>query len=73
VQRRDLRRCLGDHTLAERGNLVFRNTLRNRLLRLTVWSLLAFAALEAVQAQTLTVLHNFTGGVDGANPFGALT
>jgi uncharacterized repeat protein (TIGR03803 family) len=28
---------------------------------------------QATQAQTFTVLHNFTGGADGANPFAGLT
>ena len=27
----------------------------------------------AAQAQTLTILHNFTGGTDGANPFAGVT
>src|SRR5580693_4534295 len=29
--------------------------------------------LAAVQAQTFTVLHTFSGGADGANPFAGLT
>ena len=34
---------------------------------------LALIAAQTSQAQTFTVLHNFTGGADGANPFGSLT
>ncbi len=34
--------------------------------------LLIFAAAES-QAQTFTVLHNFTGGADGAYPYAGLT
>jgi len=39
--------------------------------------LILFAAINiaypAAQAQTITVLHNFTGGADGANPSAGLT
>jgi uncharacterized repeat protein (TIGR03803 family) len=34
---------------------------------------LAMIAMRPAQAQTLTVLHNFTRGQDGANPWGGLT
>ena len=37
-------------------------------LGVAVLAILTFAALPAVQAQTFTVLHSFTGGSDGANP-----
>jgi len=37
-------------------------------LTLAVLSALLFIAARPVQAQTETVLHNFTGGSDGANP-----
>ncbi len=42
---------------------------------LTVAALFAAAILSAtpVQAQTLTVLHTFTGGLDGGQPIGTLT
>ena len=42
---------------------------------LTVAALFAAAILSAtpVQAQTLTVLHTFTGGLDGGRPIGTLT
>ena len=29
-------------------------------------------AVQAVQAQTFTVLHEFTGGSDGSNPYSSL-
>ena len=32
-----------------------------------------FATTIWAQAQTFTVLHNFTGGLDGANPYTGLT
>jgi hypothetical protein len=34
---------------------------------------LTFAANQSVQAQTFKVIHDFTGGQDGANPYGGLT
>jgi uncharacterized repeat protein (TIGR03803 family) len=45
-------------------------------LRAVMLSLLCagiFAMLPWAQAQTLTVLHNFSGGEDGANPYAGLT
>ena len=30
-------------------------------------------ATQPMQAQTFTVLHNFTGGLDGAEPYAGLT
>lgn len=51
---------------------------RNKLSRHTGFSLalllaLTALAMQAVQAQTFTVLHSFTRGQDGANPWGGLT
>ena len=40
---------------------------------LAVAIMLAFVAPVNVHAQTYTVLHTFTGGVDGATPFAGLT
>jgi uncharacterized repeat protein (TIGR03803 family) len=34
---------------------------------------LAIVAKQAAQAQTFSVLHNFTGGEDGANPYAGVT
>ena len=33
------------------------------------WLTFALVAIPAAQAQTFTVLHSFTGLVDGANPW----
>ncbi len=47
----------------------------NRLLRIMTKLFCAalFATTIWAQAQTLTVLHNFTGGADGASPYAGLT
>ena len=42
-------------------------------LILTVLSMLLLVAARPLQAQTETVLHNFTGGSDGAYPESSLT
>jgi uncharacterized repeat protein (TIGR03803 family) len=42
-------------------------------LTLTVLLALVLAIVPAAQAQTYTVLHNFTGGGDGANPEAGVT
>jgi hypothetical protein len=44
-----------------------------RPLVLTVLSVLLFIAARPVQAQTETVLYNFTGGGDGGSPVSRLT
>ncbi len=45
------------------------------LMLLFLMFVLLFISLTAqsVQAQTYTVIHNFTGGQDGANPYAGLT
>jgi len=40
---------------------------------LAIVFVLMFVATQGVQAQTFTVLHNFTGGQDGASPSGGVT
>lgn len=58
----------------------FRNLILATSLRSTIGAL-AFASVcvvtivltQSVQAQTYTVIHNFTGGQDGANPYAGLT
>ena len=40
---------------------------------LAIVFVLTVVAIPAAQAQTFTVLHNFTGGQDGANPWAGLT
>src|SRR5215469_949987 len=40
---------------------------------LLLMSVLAILAVQPAPAQTFTVVHNFTGGTDGATPVGTLT
>jgi uncharacterized repeat protein (TIGR03803 family) len=40
---------------------------------LLLMSVLAILAVQPAPAQTFTVVHNFTGGTDGATPMGTLT
>ena len=47
-------------------------TATSATLLAIVSALMLVLALPA-QAQTFTVLHNFTGGMDGANPSAGLT
>src|ERR1700756_353228 len=54
------------------------SSFRSKLSRFSVLSFALLLALamfgaQAAQAQTLTVLHSFTRGQDGANPWGGLT
>ena len=44
----------------------------NAALTLAVVLLLGLAVTQSAQAQTFTVLYNFTGSPDGANPFAGL-
>ena len=44
-----------------------------RLPIATIAALVLFLAVSAAQAQTFQVLHNFTNGLDGANPYTGLT
>lgn len=50
--------------------LVCRNGLRlkHAALRATILLLLITVTSDVTQGQAFTVLHNFTGGQDGANP-----
>ena len=54
--------------------MTYSNQIRS-LVRLLMAGLAALfiLAATAAQAQTLTVLHGFTGGADGANPAAGLT
>jgi hypothetical protein len=54
---------------------IFDVNLRQKTMVLISLSILAFAfaIVPAAHAQTFTVLHNFTGGHDGANPLNGLT
>ena len=42
-------------------------------LVLTIVLVLTVVATQSAQAQTYNVIHNFTGGPDGANPYAGLT
>lgn len=42
-------------------------------MSLAIVFILAILATTAAQAQTYTVIHNFTGGADGANPYAGVT
>ena len=45
----------------------------SRRQTLAVAVVLALAFVQALQAQTFTVLHTFTAGIDGATPYAGLT
>ena len=49
-----------------------RNSLFSNLA-LTIALTVLILATQAAQAQTFKVLHTFTGGPDGANPYAGLT
>jgi uncharacterized repeat protein (TIGR03803 family) len=46
---------------------------RSTVTTLTIVFALAVVLMQSAQAQTYTVLHNFTGGADGASPLAGLT
>ena len=47
--------------------------LRVGVIAITVFLALSLLPVQRAKAQTFTVLHNFTGGLDGANPYTGLT
>ena len=49
------------------------DTFRRSAFGLVVACVLMMLAVQAANAQTYTVLHNFTGGLDGAGPTAGLT
>jgi hypothetical protein len=51
----------------------FHVSLRAAFTALAFLLVLIVAAAPAAQAQTLIVLHNFTGGADGTSPSAGLT
>lgn len=62
------------------GKQHFQHSLSRRISHLAMMTVslaivvaLAIFAAPVVQGQTFTVLHNFTGGTDGANPAAGLT
>ncbi len=50
-----------------------RNTFHGLAIALAIALLLACGGVQTIEAQTFTVLHAFTGGTDGANPFAGVT
>ncbi len=56
-------------------SLIFRISLQAATAVLGLATVLALTVVltQSAQAQTYTVLHSFTGGVDGANPWAGLT
>jgi uncharacterized repeat protein (TIGR03803 family) len=56
-------------------NLIFRTISRAAMVALAIATVFALTVVltQSAQAQTLTVLHNFTDGADGALPEGGLT
>ncbi len=52
---------------------VLNRSVRRAVFALALACVLVTIPAPSAQAQTLTVLHNFTGGVDGANPDAGLT
>ena len=48
-------------------------SLRRRVITAIALSSFLLTGMSAAHAQTFTVLHNFTGGLDGANPYAGLT
>src|ERR1700678_1690903 len=53
--------------------LILRSTLRTTVLALPLICTLTLIAMQPAQAQTFSVLHNFTGGADGNSPLAGLT
>ena len=58
---------------AQHFKLVRRNRPRGRALAVALLWALTMVAMQPAQAQNFTVLHNFTGGSDGAYPSAGLT
>lgn len=52
---------------------IFRNSPRRTNFALMLLCALTIVALPTAQAQTFNVIHNFTGGADGASPSAGLT
>jgi uncharacterized repeat protein (TIGR03803 family) len=66
---------------ALKGETTVTNTLHRRISKmrlaaagatLTLVFTLGTVTIQSAEAQTFTVLHNFTGSVDGGNPYGGL-
>ena len=57
-------------TLAQRPTSVFNRSVRRTVFTLARICALVIVSVLSAQAQTFTVIHNFTGGADGAQPVG---
>jgi len=58
---------------ARLSTLPSQTKLRQALCSLTILAGLALLPALPARAQTFTVLHSFTGGIDGANPYNGVT
>jgi hypothetical protein len=56
----------------QRSTSTLDSSLRRLVVALTLLGALMFGA-QVAQAQTFTVLHNFTGGLDGSSPYAGLS
>ena len=54
-------------------NLIFGLSLGAATAALAIAFMLTVVATQPAQAQTFNVIHNFTGGQDGANPYAGVT
>lgn len=50
-----------------------RSDIRLLPCALAIFCALMMTAIQSAEAQTSTVLHNFTGGLNGGNPYAGLT
>ncbi len=58
----------GQHSI-----FILRSSLRGSAVAMALLFALSVVLTQSARAQTLTVLHNFTNGADGANPYAGLT
>ena len=56
-------------TVRRHRDLIFGWSMRKLLPAMAMVLAVAVAVTQPAQAQTFTVLHNFTGGADGAFPY----
>jgi hypothetical protein len=73
---RRLWRGLGNYAVTQQGkrvNAMTRIRVRSKIANLSFTGLAALLITITSHAQTLTVLHNFTNGADGALPYVGLT
>ena len=60
-------------TLPKHCTSILRNRLRRTSFTPTLLCALTIVALPTARAQTFSVIHNFSGGLDGATPYAGLT